>query len=58
MMTRKQFNKIAILLSVFKNKMQKDVFDDLVHEFALMLSTENNMFNITRFKNACNEEIK
>ena len=58
MMTRKQFRKIANVLNKFKKMIEPTVFSWLVTEMAYQLSTENNLFNMTKFKNACNDDME
>lgn len=58
MMTCKQFRKIANVLNKFKNQIDPVIFNWLVTEMGYQLSTENNLFNMTTFKNACHDDME
>ncbi len=53
--TRKAFVSVADILNGFVEDIDKDVFEDLVHEFGLMFSSDNSNFNFEKFREACNE---
>jgi hypothetical protein len=51
--TRKAFVSVADILNGFVEDIDKDVFEDLVHEFGLMFSSDNSNFDFEKFRTEC-----
>jgi hypothetical protein len=55
MMTRKDYVKVAEILSGYKNAMIDGFwFDDLINDFADFFAEDNPNFKEDKFKEACN----
>jgi hypothetical protein len=58
MMTRKDYVKVAEILSSFKDLIGDEfTFHDLVDEFAAMFEADNERFDAQRFFDACTKEL-
>jgi hypothetical protein len=51
--TRKAFVSVANILNGFVEDMDKDVFEDLIHEFGDMFSSDNQSFDFEKFRAEC-----
>ena len=54
MFSRKDYKKIAGILSDAEDSMYQHVYRQLVYNFAVMFKEENPRFGIDTFYNACN----
>jgi len=58
MMTRKDYVKVAEILSSFKDLIGDEfTYHDLVDEFAAMFEADNERFDSNRFFDACTKEL-
>jgi len=58
MMTRKDYVKVAEILSSFKDLIGDEfTYHDLVDEFASMFEADNERFDSNRFFDACTKEL-
>ena len=53
MMTRKDYDQVAELLSNFNGIIDEFTFEDLVFEFGELFSADNPRFDFERFEEAC-----
>lgn len=58
MMTRKHFNEIAEILKYASNKTHPALFTKMVTDFAEMFAKENPNFDIVKFHDATNYNMK
>ena len=51
--TRKAFVSVADILNGFVEDIDKDTFEDLIHEFGEMFSSDNSNFDFEKFRAEC-----
>jgi hypothetical protein len=57
MMTRKDYVAVSEILSEYAEVMPPEEYLDLVRDFALMMKSDNDRFDNTRFFEACGIEV-
>jgi hypothetical protein len=53
MMTRKDYVATAEILNSYGSEIRQDVFEDLVQDFIVMFSEDNDRFDSDRFWDEC-----
>ena len=58
MMTRKDYVKVAQILSDYQDVMDSDDYYEMVMDFGKMMKLDNTRFDLSRFMIACGIDIK
>ena len=58
MMTRKDYVKVAQILSEYRQSIPAEDYHDLVMDFGKMMKLDNDRFDLSRFMIACGIDMK